>query len=265
MRKLGRELRSIREDLSMSTYQAAARLDWNQSKVSRIENARVQIDPDDIAKLLSVYGVETQIRAVLMELAEQATELGWWTGFGVFKGAYVALEDAATKISALEPQVIPGLLQTAEYARAVFSVEFDPAEVELRTRARMARQAVLTRENAPFLDVIIDESVLQRPVGGGQTMRNQLASLLEAANRPRISVRVMPMAVGAHAGLDGPFVILSFERDDPDVAYMENVGGDVYVEGAAQLDQIRLRWRRIESASLSAEESAALITDILKE
>lgn len=248
----------------MSTYQAAARLGWNQSKVSRIETARTKPEAGDVAGLLGVYGVDTATRAVLMELQKQATRLGWWTEFGVFNGAYVALEDEATQIQIWEPQIIPGLLQTADYARAIIAVGFpeDPDEVERRVRARAARQALLSRDDAPRLFVIVDESALRRPIGGRDVMQEQLTSLLEAMKRDKVRVRVLPGTQGAHAGLAGSFVLLSFEPDDPDVAYIENVGGDVYVEGAAQLDLIRLRWDRIVNVSLSEDESAKLIADL---
>lgn len=162
---------------------------------------------------------------------------------------------------------MPGLLQTPDYARALIqtAIPYDPAGVERRVQARMARQALLTRPKPPSLSAVLDEAVLQRLVGTPQIMRRQLSTLLPEITRSNVKIRVLPYARGA-VGVEGSFVILGFADDlDPDVAYVEGIGGDLFLESAIELTRCNLTFERIWDAALPEEASADLITALMKE
>jgi transcriptional regulator with XRE-family HTH domain len=268
-RRLGRDLRQLREDRGLSSDSVAAQMGWSASKVTRIETAFSKVAPADVSNLLDLYGVSSETRAALIHLAHEAQQRGWWTEYGdVFTDSYIASEDEAEEIRVFEAQLIPGLLQTEDYARAVIEAgrPDDPADIDRRVRARMARKVLLTRPNAPRLTTIIAEPALRWPIGGPAVMRAQLRALLEAAERPNVEIRALPMSAGAHAGLDGPCVILSFGEDDfPDVAYTVGMTGENYVESADQVQRVTMAWNRIAGKALSAEETVALIATLAKE
>jgi hypothetical protein len=167
-------------------------------------------------------------------------------------------------------RVIPGLLQTDDYARAVIraSLPGNEAAVQRRVQARSARRTLLGRADppAPKFTAIIDEAALRRPVGGPEVMRAQLRALVDAARRPNVSVRVLPYAAGAHPGLDGPFIILGFPEDlAPDVAYVETKGGDIYAESAADVRRFRVDFESISAVALDPEGSTEFIAAIAEE
>ncbi|GAA2161875.1 helix-turn-helix domain-containing protein [Actinomadura napierensis] len=265
-RRLARELRKLREEQGLTLQEVADRLDWSRATVSRLETSQTRPRPGDIADILDLYGVPSPDRDALITLARQAGQRGWWTAYqDVFAGSYVALEDEASHIRTWDPQLIHGLLQIEEYSRAVIRAgRLLPAEedVERRIAARKIRQALLDRDSAPRLQVIFDEAVLKRPIGGADVMRAQLESLVEAAKRPTVTVQVLPFTHGGHAGLDGRFTILSYpDPADPDIAYVEGTMGDVYLESSEAIAKHRDRFDRIEAAALSPEESAHLIAE----
>jgi transcriptional regulator with XRE-family HTH domain len=265
-RRLARELRKLREEQGLTLQEVADRLDWSRATVSRLETSQTRPRPGDIADILDLYGVPSPDRDALITLARQAGQRGWWTAYqDVFAGSYVALEDEASHIRTWDPQLIHGLLQTEEYSRAVITAgRLLPAQedIERRIAARKIRQALLDRDSAPRLQVIFDEAVLHRPIGGPEVMRAQLESLVEATNRPTVTVQVLPYTRGGHAGLDGRFTILSYpDPADPDIAYVEGTMGDVYLESSEAIAKHRDRFDRIEAAALSPEESAHLIAE----
>lgn len=265
-RRLARELRKLREEQGLTLQEVADRLDWSRATVSRLETSQTRPRPGDIADILDLYGVPSPDRDALITLARQAGQRGWWTAYqDVFAGSYVALEDEASHIRTWDPQLIHGLLQTEEYSRAVITAgRLLPAQedIERRIAARKIRQALLDRESAPRLQVIFDQAVLLRPIGGRDVMRAQLESLVEAVNRPTVTVQVLPFTKGGHAGLDGRFTILSYpDPADPDIAYVEGTMGDVYLESSEAIAKHRDRFDRIEAAALSPEESAHLIAE----
>ncbi|GLW07435.1 transcriptional regulator [Microtetraspora sp. NBRC 13810] len=257
----------MREDSGLTPEAAAAQLGWNRSKISRIETGRTRASTADVAAVCDLYGVDTSVRAALIELAKEARRRGWWTAYAdVFTGSYVGLEDEASVIRQWEVQLVPGLLQTENYARAVISAgrpdPQDPDDIHKRVTGRMARRALLSRPDAPQLCAVLDEGVVHRPIGGRDLMREQLEALLITMRRPNVTVRILPFSVGAHAGLEGTFTILSFAEDvDPDVAYVEGTAGDVYVEGSEQVERYKVAFERICDAALSPEESHGLITE----
>jgi transcriptional regulator with XRE-family HTH domain len=265
-RRLARELRRLRETQELTLQEVADRLDWSRATVSRLETGQTRPKPGDIADLLDLYGVPSPGRDALINLAREAGQRGWWTAYAdVFTGSYVALEDEASLIRAWDTQLIHGLLQTEDYSRAVITAGRmlpGPTEIERRIDARKARQKLLDRDEAPRVHLIIDESVLHRPIGGRPVMRAQLEALAEFAARPRIDLQVLPYETGAHAGLDGRFTILSFPNPaDPDIAYVEGTMGDVYLESAEAIATHGDRFDRVAAASLPPEDSAHLIAE----
>lgn len=271
-RRLARILRQYRLDAELKAGHAAAQLGWSPAKMSHIESGRSKPRVDDVAAALALYGVSSPDREALIQLARDIDQRGWWTDYlDVFTGSYVALEDEASKIREVQLGVVPGLLQTEDYAYALertgASHRGDGEEgVRRRVQARMARRTLLRRMEpaAPDLHVIIDEAVLRRPVGGRDVMRDQLHALKAAAARPNITVQVMPLDVGAHPGLDGSFIVLSYPEDiDPDIAYVEGRHGDVYLENALDLARVRLDFQHISERALSPDGSEEFIARVI--
>lgn len=220
-RKLGAELRALRTSAGITSGEAARLVGWHQSKVSRIETGTSGTKPADVRLLLDVYGVhDEQLRGLLVTLAHQDGTGGrndWWHAYrGVLPPTYrdfISLESQASAMRTLETTVVPGLLQTPEYARAVTRAAVDglPEErLDTLVEVRLARQDVLRTEPPLELSAVLDEAVLRREVGGPGVMARQLTRLVEAARLPHVRLRVLPFAAGAHIGVTGPFVIFSF-------------------------------------------------------
>jgi hypothetical protein len=270
--RLGHELEQLRHERHMSPEDVAAAIGGSRFKVRNVETAKVQVKAPYLKALLSLYGVlGTAQGAALIELERNAWQRGWWTDFSdVFNGSFVGLENQAALIRSWQPQLVPGLLQIEGYARAVIRAglgDVTTAEVDRRWQARRNRQDLLTREeSAPRFEVVLDEAVLERPVGGVEVMRAQLRHLLEMAERPNVTIQVMAKAAGAHAGLEGPLVILSFPgKIHPDIAYGDLYLGDVYLESADDVARSNLTMGRIQKAALSPQESIELIDRLAQE
>ncbi|HEU5157822.1 MAG TPA: helix-turn-helix transcriptional regulator [Streptosporangiaceae bacterium] len=263
-RRLARELRRLREEQRLTLQEVADRLAWSRATVSRLETGQTKPHHGDVADLLDLYGVTSPERDALISLARQAKQRGWWTAYAdVFTDSYVGFEDEASRICTWDPQLIHGLLQTEDYARAVITKGrmLSGSAVERRIVARKIRQDLLDRADAPQLHAIIDEAVLHRPIGGAPVMGSQLVALTEAARRPHVTVQVLPYAAGEHAGLDGRFTMLSFpDPADPDIAYVEGTMGNVYLESSEATGQHRTRFEQIRERSLPPTESVRLIT-----
>jgi transcriptional regulator with XRE-family HTH domain len=268
-RRLARSLREAREQADIRVTAAAARLGWSQPKLSKIEGARTKPSERDVADLLDLYGVTTPDRDAILALAREADKRGWWTDYiDVLHGPYVALEDASEQILGWAPQVIPGLLQTPEYAYEIMRAGHpnEPDDVERRVRARIQRQLLLSRGHAPArLHVILDESILEKPVGGAEIMRDQLYKVAGEAHRPNVTVQVLPKTTGTHAGLEGAFIVLQFgEPADPDVAYVEGVHGVVYLESPQAVAECNVRFEALHKQALDHDESVSLIKEAAK-
>lgn len=268
-RQLGAELRRLREQTSHTVAAAAGELGWSESKLSRIETAQSGIRNPDLERLATLYGVSDSERDKLLALAGQAKQRAWWEAYGDSLAnayeTYIGFEAEATAIYNFEAQAVPGLLQTAEYARAITQVDNpeDPELVTQRVTVRMARQAVLTREPPPRLWAILDEAVLRRPVGGADVMRRQLLRLVEASELSMITIQVLPFAAGAHRGLAGSFVVLEFggPADHP-LVYSDGMTGGVI---RSKTDELRTYWMSFEAlrtASLNQTDSVKLINAV---
>jgi transcriptional regulator with XRE-family HTH domain len=236
---LGGHLRRLREAREITREAAGQTIRASSSKISRLELGRVASKEDDIADLLTLYGVtDTEERQTLMSLARQANAPGWWRQYGdvlpSWFDTYLGLEQAASVIRVYHPQLVPGLLQTQDYARAVMQachVQVSVDEVERRVALRLARQAFLSQPGAPQLWVLLDEAALRRPLGDQKVQRAQLVHLTEMAQRPNVTLQVVPFSAGGHVAVGGPFTILRFaEPDLPDVVYLEHLTNAVYLD-----------------------------------
>jgi transcriptional regulator with XRE-family HTH domain len=269
-RRLALELLHRRESTGMSREEVARQLEWSTSTLFRIETGRSRPQPGNVRVLLELYGVTGPERDGLIQLARDARQPGWWQSFrDVLPNpyeVYIGLEAGAATIRNYEPIVIPGLLQTEDYARALSRngpLELDRDEIEGRVEVRMARQRVLTREDRPRLWTVVDEAAIHRAVGGPEVMRDQLRHLAESAGQGKTTVQVVPYSAGAHAGTTGPFVILNFpEPTDPAVVYVETLAGDIYLEERADVNRYTLAFDRLLAAALHPDDSVRLIEQV---
>ena len=249
---------------------AAQRLGWSTSKLYRLENGRSRITTDDLADMLDLYGIRSPQREALIQLGRDARRRGWWTAYSdVFTGSYIAMEAEAASIR-INAHLMPGIFQTPGYAYEMIR-RTRPAilaeDTERRVAARTARQdALSSRQQPPQIHVILDEAVLHRQVGGPAVTGQQLTTLAETLTWPNATVQVLPFTAGANAGMDGHFVILAFpDPEDPPVAYVEGLMGDVYVEAAEEVDRFTLAWTHLVTQALDLAGSAAMISTPAKE
>jgi transcriptional regulator with XRE-family HTH domain len=242
-RRLRSELRKARELAGMTQRDVAKAMDWSLSKLIRIETGAVSIATNDLRALVAHYGIGDRSRVeALVEVARAARERSWWSGYrDVATQEYLAFlgyESSASVIRNFEPLLIPGLLQTEEYAREILSVieGQDSKRVESLVDLRMQRQELLERDEAPSLHFILDEGVIRRVVGGPDLMRRQLSHLREVSTRPNITVRIMPFVEGIYPRLRVPYVLFEFPLpEDEDILFIENPQGDMIIrEGSPE-------------------------------
>ena len=268
-RRLAAELRSYRDRADLTIEEVAQQLEWSTAKISRIENARVSVLPRDVKFLLGVYGVQENGEAweALLALARESRQKGWWHNYGdaIPEGfeTYVGLEADATTLRTYESDYVPGLLQTEDYARAVMRATMLTAsdeEIERHVAVRMVRQERLTGPGAPEIWAVVSEAVIRRVVSGEPLMRVQLSRLVEASKQPNITLQVLPFSVGAHAGMDGAFMILGFPAPtDPDVTYVHYYTGTLYLEKPEDLARYTLMFDHLRAAALPVGQSRNLI------
>lgn len=271
-RRLGQELRRLRELKGMTAEEVAERLLVSQSKISRLENGRRSISQRDVRDLCGVYEVEDQrIVDSLMEMARDSRQQGWWHTFGdIPYSVYIGLETDAESLRVYEPQLVTGLLQTRAYAEALVQgalPETSTAEIEKRVQVRMRRQERITAENNPLrLWVVLDEAALKRVVGSKLVMREQLDHLIEMSQLPHVTVQVLPFEVGAHPGLNGQYAILEFaDAADSSVVYIEGVTSDLYLEKAQDVQKYAVMYEHLRAQSLNVEQSRQFIAKVAKE
>jgi transcriptional regulator with XRE-family HTH domain len=269
-RQVAAQLRVLREKAGLSGAEVAKRMDMSPSKISRIETGNSGLQIEDVASLLGLYQVPTATRDELLDLVRRSEERGWWTrqpGLPQLWRSLIDFEAKATRVQNYEALVVPGLLQTAEYARAVIqgiAPTISDAELDNLVAARMARQAVLTRASAPQFFAVIDEVALRRPVGEPGVMRRQLAHLLSVAEQPHVTLRVVPLAAGAHAGIRGPFVILEF-AEEPALVHVENQSTGLFLEEEADLAAYRLALGTILYSALAPAATIEFIAALAAE
>ena len=270
---LGSQLRLLREVKGITREEAGYAIRASGSKISRMELGRVSFKERDVTDLLKLYGVDEDETATLVALAIQANSPGWWHKYGDvlpdWFQVYVGLEEAASLIRLYEVQFVPGLLQTADYARAVVRLGQPgaaPEEIERRISLRMGRQELLTKPGGPRLWAIVDEAALRRPIGGTEVMRAQLVQLIQATEDPNVTLQVMPFRSGGHAAEAGAFTIMRFpEPDLPDVVYLEQLTSALYLDKRDDVEKYTEVMERLSVESESPERSVDILSGMLEE
>jgi transcriptional regulator with XRE-family HTH domain len=266
-RRLARTLRRLRESAGLTIDQVAEKIEVSPSTISRIETAQVGVRTRDVRELLDIYEVTDTRRAELLDLARKSRQQPWWYEYREIASAtQVGFEAHAAFIQQYSALVLPGLLQTRDYASEVIrAIRYDATveEIEQRLELRMHRQELLTRKDPPDLWVVLDEATLHRPVGEPELMRRQLQRLIDVSSLPTVTIQVLPFTAGLHAGLDGEFTIWSFsDPADPNLVYIENSGGDLYLEDNDKVERYRQIFSHLQAAALNPVESVRALTDV---
>ncbi|UGT68620.1 helix-turn-helix domain-containing protein [Nocardia gipuzkoensis] len=267
---LGSRLRQLREGCGISREAAGDAIRGSHAKISRLELGRTGFKERDLRDLLSLYGVvDPAERETYFELARRANDPGWWQHYSDLLPAwfetYLGLEQAATTIRTYEAQFVPGLLQTADYARAVIQLG-NSDETERRVAIRIRRQEILDRVAAPTLWAVIDENALRRPVGGMEVLREQIEHLLVMADRPSIRIQVLPYSAGGHSAAGGPFSILRFpEPELADIVYTEQLTSSLYFDKQRDVELYMSVMNRLSVEALSPVDSVRFLRDLLTE
>jgi transcriptional regulator with XRE-family HTH domain len=270
-RRFAAELRKLREQTGLSTTDVARRLDWQASRISRLENRQSGITGPDLRKLLDLYQVEDQeYRAYLAELARRLNERGWWNRYaGQIASSLadlISLEEEARTIRTFEQELMPGLLQIPEYAQEIFRDGWPTntaEEVKRRVEVRMERQQVLARPDPPppRFSVVLGEGVLRRPVGGREVMLRQLEALMRLPqDHPNVTIQVLPFAAGVHPAMVGPFTMLTFpDPDDLGLVHLENAASSLFLEEPAQTRVYDEIWSTLQARALSPGDSQTFL------
>ncbi|MBB6170716.1 hypothetical protein HNR23_000776 [Nocardiopsis mwathae] len=270
LRRLARKLRRAREQARLSINEAAKELGWSGTKLGRMEAAETRrIKPSDLDRLIDLYRVTDGVeRDEWHQLSRQAKERGWWARYqkrGVFTDDLPDFEAEASVIKTYEPQVIPGLLQTPQYAEALLrggQAHADEAIAE-RVAARMERQQILNSHNPPEYWAIIDEAALRRVIGGVSVMRDQVQHLIRMATREGVTLQVLPFAAGAHAADTGALVIMDFaEPLDPSIAYVETYAASLMLEQPDELARFAQVFGHASTSALPGAETVQFLRDV---
>ena len=271
-RRLGAQLRRLRDDAGFTLASAAERLGMPRAKLGKLETSELKtVKAADLDAMLALYGVEEpQAREELHQLARDAKIRGWWWKYRDLFGPEPLpdFEAEASVIRTYEPQVIPGLLQTPEYAEAVFrgGRYTSPEQIARQVEARMERREILNRFESPArLSAVVDEAALRRPMGSAEVMRAQFDYMLRIGQLPNVDIHVLPFSAGAHAALGGGFVILDFpEPLDPTIVYVDTVGSGLFEESPDEVGQYEAVFGDVTAAALTTVASAEFI-EALKE
>jgi hypothetical protein len=220
----------------------------------------------DIRDLCGLYGVtDEDERARLMDLAREGKQTGWWQSFGLPYPTFVGLEQAATSMKIYTCAIVPGLLQTGDYTRAIHEIgipRLSDSAIEERVAERSTRQQRLTGMNPPSVEIVLDEAVLHRPVGGPSVMREQLDRIISVAYYPNVTIQVLPYKAGAHPAMESGLTILSFEGSAPSVVHVEGLVGQIYLERQADVERYEQVFGRLRALASSPKDSVAIITKI---
>jgi transcriptional regulator with XRE-family HTH domain len=272
-RQLMTELKRLREATGLTQEDVATQLDWHPTKVMRIETGRTAPHPNDVRVMLGLYGTgDPEVLAGLLRLAKDARQRGWWYSYrDVLQSRYeffIGLESESDSIRDFELAMIPGLLQTEDYARALIRglMTYDAAEIERRVEVRMTRQRLLTPDDRPQLWAILDEAAVRRVVGGPALMKGQLLHLAHCAEQGLATVQVLPYGAGSHPGQSGPFIILGFaEPTEPEVVYMEIVGGNLYLDKPEEVRLYATVFDQLRALALSPAVTRAMLHSLANE
>jgi transcriptional regulator with XRE-family HTH domain len=273
-RRLGADLRKLREGASLSAEAVAKDMGFSRPKLNRIETGEVRVSQNDLKALLRAYGVQDAAQQEpYLAAAREARSAGWWQAYQDALpreyADYIALEATAAVIKSSQPILVPGLLQTEAYTRAVIHANpsiTPPADIESLIKIRRERQTILERDDPPRSWFIIGESAIRQTVGGADVMRQQLHRLEQLTDSQHVMIQVLPHSAGAHAGLNGPFVIFGFAGErDPDIVCLENLTGTLYLEQPGELAGYGAAFDHLRASALNPADSLALIQQVAKE
>jgi transcriptional regulator with XRE-family HTH domain len=279
-RQLGRYLRDLRGSQRITVKTAAEQLEWSETKLWRIETGQTSLRSHDVELMCRIYAAPPDLTEALMGLARETKAKGWWQAFGdvIPEGfdVYIGLEEAATQLSAYQNELVPGLLQTEAYARALITADnpgIGTEEIDRRVHLRMSRQALIRRQTAPHqLTVVLNEAIVRRPVGGTQVMAAQLGHLAAAAVLPNVDLRVVPFTAGLHAGvMSGPFVLLRFplngdgRESEPATVYVDGFTGALYLDKPHEVERYAGAFENIQATALDEAASTELISKAAEE
>lgn len=279
-RQLGRHLRELRGRARLTVRAAANKLEWSEPKIWRIETGQTSLRSLDVEAMCKVYGAPEELTQDLMSLAKETKGRGWWHSYGDVISErfdlYIGLEEAAASLNWYETELVPGLFQTADYARTLIQTDnpgVDAQEIERRVHVRIERQTLLTRVTAaPVIDVVLNEAVLRRPVGGTKVMGDQLGRLVELTELDNVSIRVVPFKAGLHYGLmSGPFVIMRFPTNgdgkdtEPPTVYVDGFTGALYLDKPHEIERYDGAFQAIHGSALDQAGSKRLIKAAVKE
>lgn len=268
-RRLGRELRRLREARSLTQGDAAKLLKCSQQRIARIESGDIKPRPRDVLEILVAYDVphDEEQGLALRAMAEQLREPGWWQRLNTLPARYVtfiAYEAEAADLRQFQPTLIPGLIQTRAYAHEVIRIgrETDQEEITQRVEARLKRQEVLTARQPPLrLQAIITEQALMLEVGDADLRREQLDHIIKVATLPNVTVQVLTLAAGAHLAVHGGFEVLTFADGDPPLGYIETLAGELFLESPEEIRRLTGVFEHLLSLALSPRESIRLIQE----
>lgn len=279
-RQLGRYLRDLRGKARLTVRAAATELEWSEAKIWRIETGQTSMRSLDVEAICRAYGADGDLTQALMGLARETKGRGWWHSYGdvipEWFDLYIGLEEAASELHWYEAELVPGLFQTADYARSLIRADnpdMGEEEIEGRVHVRIARQGLLTRVTAtPTVDVALNEAVLRRPVGGREVMAGQLGRLVEVTEYPNVSMRVVPFEAGLHRGLmSGPFVMLRFpgnedgRESEPPTVYVDGFTGALYLDKPKELERYNEAFNSIWGSALDDANSRRLLEQAARE
>ena len=266
-RELGRRLRELRYQRGLTVEHVAGQLLCSATKVSRLETGMRRPSLRDVRDLCALYHLDEPTSTELMNLAREAREQGWWTQYADLSfEPYIGLEAEATAITCYSVYYVPGLLQTEEYARALIKAiapGIEPEACEQRVEVRLRRQQLLEQDNRPRYRVLLDEAVLHRRVGGAHVMYAQLTKILNAEEKAKAAIQVIPFDMGAHAAQDSNFVLLEFgELSLSPVVYVEGLTGSRYIDREADVDRYRETVERLRDSALNPHDSMNRLNEL---
>ncbi len=266
-RELGALLRALRNGRGLTVDQVAVQLLCSPSKVSRMETGQRGATLRDIRDLCDLYGLtDAAERERLMTLAREGKQQAWWQSWGLPYSTFVGLEQEAVSMKIFHSAVVPGLLQTAAYARALHQAYMPPLEpeiIEQRVEERLTRQGhVLERTDPPQLEIIMDEAVLHRPVGGAAVISEQLARMAEVATREEVTLQIAPFEAGAHAALENDFIILEFSGPAANTVYVEGLAGQIYLDRPEDVGRYLQVFDQLRSVADDPKDSMERIAKI---
>lgn len=280
-RQLGRYLREGREGMGLTLIEAANLLQWGKSTLQRLERGQSdRVRVVDVRELCTIYGFDEPMTTAMVGLAQQAAVKSWWHEFGDLIpenfSIYMGLEASARELTTYQPDLVPGLLQTLDYARVLISdahPEADDVEVKVRLRVRIRRQALITRGSRPTeMRIVLSESALRRMIGGRSVMAEQMRSLVDVSSRPNITLHVLPFSAGMPTGEQtGPFVILDSgttspgKSVEPTVVYAEGFTGDMYSEKPHIVGRYAAAFEKIRGSALNEFDSRSMLRRLAKE